>query len=151
MAALPDTQLRPVATQVARRARVLIADDSAAMIREVEYLLQDHFEIVGKATNGIDLVHETSRLKPDLIVTDLEMPGLSGIEASREALRAHPDMPILLLTSHGDRHLVQEALNAGIRGYVLKLAAADELIPAVHGALRGETWISAGLRSPGKF
>jgi DNA-binding NarL/FixJ family response regulator len=101
---------------------------------------------VGKATNGIDLVQETARLKPDLIVTDLEMPGLSGIEASREALRAYPDMPILLLTSHGDRHLVRQALNAGIRGYVLKLSAADELIPAVHGALRGETWISPALR-----
>jgi DNA-binding NarL/FixJ family response regulator len=129
-----------------RRTRVLLADDSAAVMREIEYLLQDDFEIVGKATNGIDLVQETARLKPDLIVTDLEMPGLSGIEASREALLAHPDMPILLLTSHGDRHLVQEELNAGIRGYVLKLSAADELIPAVHGALRGETWISPALR-----
>jgi DNA-binding NarL/FixJ family response regulator len=129
-----------------RRTRVLLADDSAAVMREIEYLLQDDFEIVGKATNGIDLVQETARLKPDLIVTDLEMPGLSGIEASREALLAHPDMPILLLTSHGDRHLVQQALNAGIRGYVLKLSAADELIPAVHGALRGETWISPALR-----
>jgi DNA-binding NarL/FixJ family response regulator len=129
-----------------RRTRVLLADDSAAVMREIEYLLQDDFEIVGKATNGIDLVQETARLKPDLIVTDLEMPGLSGIEASREALRAHPDMPILLLTSHGDRHLVRQALNAGIRGYVLKLSAADELIPAVHGALRGETWISPALR-----
>jgi len=128
------------------RVRVLLADDSDALRREIEYLLQDDFEIVGKAANGIDLVHETTRLKPDLIVTDLEMPGLSGIEASREALRAHPDMPILLLTSHGDRHLVREALNAGIRGYILKLAAADELLPAVHGVLRGETWISPALR-----
>jgi len=125
---------------------VLLADDSAAVMREIEYLLQDDFEIVGRATNGIDLVHETARLKPDLIVTDLEMPGLSGIEASREALRAHPDMPILLLTSHGDRQLVRQALNVGIRGYILKLSAADELIPAVHGALRGETWISPALR-----
>jgi DNA-binding NarL/FixJ family response regulator len=129
-----------------RRTRVLLADDSAAVMREIEHLLQDDFEIVGKATNGIELVSETTRLKPDLIVTDLEMPGLSGIEASREALRAHPDMPILLLTSYGDRHLVRQALNAGIRGYVLKLSAGDDLIPAVHGALRGETWISPALR-----
>jgi DNA-binding NarL/FixJ family response regulator len=130
----------------ARRTRVLIADDSDLVMRELECLLSADFEIVGKATNGVDLVQESARLEPDVIVTDLEMPGLSGIEASRAALRARPGIPILLLTSHGDRDLVREALNAGIRGYVIKFAAAEELIPAVHGALRGETYISPALR-----
>ena len=115
-------------------------------MREIEHMLSPEFDIVGKATNGIDLVEAATRLRPDLIVTDLEMPGLSGIEASRAALKERPDLPILLLTSHSDCHLVEEALGAGIRGYVLKLAAADELIPAAHGVLRGETFVSPALR-----
>lgn len=132
--------------QANRRKRVLIADDSEPVMREIEQLLSPEFEIVGKATNGVELVEKAARLGPDLIVTDLEMPGLSGIEASRAALKERPDLPILLLTSHCDRHLAQEALGAGIRGYVLKLAAADELIPAAHGALKGETFVSSTLR-----
>jgi DNA-binding NarL/FixJ family response regulator len=111
-------------------------------MREIEHLVEPHFDIVGKAVDGIALVEEASRLQPDLIVTDLEMPGISGIEASRVALKARPELPIMLLTMHGDRHLVQEALSIGIRAYVLKLAAWEELIPAAHGALRGETFIS---------
>jgi DNA-binding NarL/FixJ family response regulator len=77
-----------------------------------------------------------------LIVTDLEMPGLNGIEASREALKIDPGLPIVILTAYGDRHLAHEALNAGIKGYVQKLSAAEELIPAAYGALRGETFVS---------
>jgi DNA-binding NarL/FixJ family response regulator len=129
-----------------QRARVLIADDSEPIMREIEDLLSPEFDVVGKATNGIDLVAEATRLRPDLIVTDLEMPGLGGIDASRAALKERPGLPILLLTSHCDCHLVEEALGVGIRGYVLKLAAGDELIPAAHGALRGETFISPALR-----
>jgi DNA-binding NarL/FixJ family response regulator len=129
-----------------RRARVLIADDSEPVMREIEGLLSADFEIIGKVTNGIDLVSEAARLRPDLIVTDLEMPGLSGIEASRAALETSPEQPILLLTSHSDRGLVQAALDAGIRGYVLKLAAGDELITAAKYALQGGTFISPLLR-----
>jgi DNA-binding NarL/FixJ family response regulator len=156
MAGLPNDRIRTSADESAlhttaddreaRRARVLIADDSESVMREIENLLAPDFDIVGKARNGIDLVEEASRLGPDLIVTDLEMPGLSGIEASRAALHVRPEVPILLLTSHGDRELVYRALNAGIRGYVLKLSAGEELIPAVHGALRGEIFISPALR-----
>jgi len=132
--------------QAERRVRVLIADDSERVIREIEDLLSPEFDIVGKATNGIELVEEATRLGPDLIVTDLEMPGLGGIEASRAALKERPGLAILLLTSHDDRCLVQEALGAGIRGYVLKLAAGDELIPAAYGALRGEIFVSPAVR-----
>jgi DNA-binding NarL/FixJ family response regulator len=116
------------------------------MLREIEHLLTADFEIAGKATNGIEMVAEAARLRPDLIVTDLNMPGLSGMEASRAALRDCPGMPIVLLTSYGDRYLVQEALKIGIRAYVLKPSACDELIPAAHGALRGETFVSPSLR-----
>jgi DNA-binding NarL/FixJ family response regulator len=128
------------------RTRVLIADDSEDIIREIERLLVPDFDVVGKTMDGASLVSEAVRLRPDLIVTDLEMPELSGIEASRATLQVCPGLAILLITAHGDRNLVQEALNAGIRGYVHKLAAADELVPAAYGALRGETFISPAFR-----
>src|SRR5215469_6580151 len=141
MRVLPDQRTEASETgRTSQRTRVLIADDSEHVMREIEHLLMPAFDIVGKATEGIALVAEAVRLRPDLIVTDLEMPGLSGIEASRATLQVYPDLAILLLTAHGDRNIVQEALNAGIRGYVQKLAAADELILAAYGALRGETF-----------
>jgi len=125
---------------------VLLADDSEEVIRELEFLMEPDFEIVGKVGDGVALLQEFSRLQPDLIVTDLEMPGLSGIEASREALKVRPGLPIVLLTAHGDRRLAQEALNAGISAYIEKFSAAEELIPAAYGALRGNTFVSPGLR-----
>ncbi len=117
-------------------------------MREIELLMADDFDIVGKAANGPALVEEVARLRPDLIVTDLEMPGMNGIEASRAALKIDPGLSILLLTAHPDPRLAQEALAAGISGYVLKFSAADELIKAAQGALRGETFVSPGLDIP---
>lgn len=129
-----------------RRTRVVIAEDSELVMREVERLLAPDFDVVGKAADGISLVEETRRLQPDLVVTDLEMPGLSGIEASRAAMELHPDLPIVLLTAHNDPGLAEAALNAGIRGYVLKLTAAEELIAAAQSALNGEIFISEQVR-----
>ena len=126
--------------------RVLLADDNEEMLNDVEELLASDFDIVGKATDGVSAVEAAIRLMPDLIVTDLAMPGLSGIEASRKMLTARPDMPIVLLTLHNDARLVEQALSVGIRGYVHKLTAAEELIPALYCALRGQTFVSPACR-----
>lgn len=113
------------------------------MLSDIEQLLAADFEVVGKATDGASAIEAAARLKPDLIVTDLAMPGLGGIEASREMLKAHPGVPIVLLTMHNDAPLVEQALSAGIRGYVHKLTAGEELIPAAYCALNGQTFVSA--------
>lgn len=128
------------------KVRVLLADDNEEMANYVEELLASDFDIVGKATDGVSAVEAATRLTPDLIVTDLAMPGLSGIEASRKMLAARPDTPIVMLTLHKDAQLVEQALSAGIRGYVHKLTAAEELIPAVYCALRGQTFVSPSCR-----
>lgn len=128
------------------RMRVLLADDNEEMLSDVEELLASDFDIVGKATDGVSAVEAAIRLMPDLIVTDLAMPGLSGIEASRKMLTTRPDMPIVLLTLHNDARLVEQALSVGIRGYVHKLTAAEELIPALYCALRGQTFVSPTCR-----
>jgi DNA-binding NarL/FixJ family response regulator len=120
------------------------------MLQTMEDLLASDFEVVGKVTNGIAMVEEASRLRPDVIVTDLAMPGLTGIEASREALRTTPGVPIVVLTMHIERRFVEDALSAGVRGYVHKLTAGEDLIPAMRCALKGETFVSPALAPPGR-
>ena len=148
MPVLPDERRREASAtgRTAQRTRVLLADDSEHVLREIEHLLVPEFDIVGKVTDGASLVSEAARLQPDLVVTDLEMPGLSGIEASRATLQVCPGLAILLLTAHDDRNLIQVALDAGIRGYVQKFAVADELILAAYDVLKGETFISPAFR-----
>jgi DNA-binding NarL/FixJ family response regulator len=128
------------------RMRVLLADDQETILREIEELLTADFDIVGTATDGVSAIEAAARLQPDLIVTDLAMPRLGGIEASREMLKVRPGVPIVLLTMHNDPQLVEHALSVGIRGYVHKLAAGEELIPAAYCALKGETFISPACR-----
>jgi DNA-binding NarL/FixJ family response regulator len=131
------------------RKRILLADDDREMLNSLEELLAPTFDIVGKEMNGISAVEAAARLNPDLIVTDLSMPGMGGIEASRRVLAARPDVPIVLLTMHADAHLVDEALKVGIRCYVHKLRAGDELVDAAHCALQGQTFVSPSCRMPG--
>jgi DNA-binding NarL/FixJ family response regulator len=118
------------------------------MLEAMEALLASDFDVIGKVTNGIAMVQEAFRLSPDLIVTDLAMPGLTGIEASREALRMRPGLPIVLLTMHSERQFLEDALSAGVRGYVHKLTAGEDLIPAMRCALKGETFVSPALNQP---
>jgi DNA-binding NarL/FixJ family response regulator len=128
------------------RKRILLADDDHEMLDSLEQLLAPTFDIVGKETNGVSAVEAAARLKPDLIVTDLSMPGMGGIEASRRVLENRPGLPIVLVTMHSDAYLVNEALNAGIRCYVHKLSAGDELVDAAHCALQGQTFVSPSCR-----
>jgi DNA-binding NarL/FixJ family response regulator len=129
----------------AARPRVLLADDHAWMLEEMETLISSDFEVVGKVRDGVSLLEAASRLQPDLIVTDLAMPVLTGLEASRAALRAQPNVPIVLVTMHTDKALVQDALDAGVLGYVHKLTAGEELIPAMLCALQRKTFVSAAF------
>jgi DNA-binding NarL/FixJ family response regulator len=124
------------------RLRVLIADDHEGMLRDMGYILSTHFDVVGTATDGITAVEAAARLTPDLIVTDLAMPRLSGIEASRRVLSLRPEMPIVIVTMHKDAQMIQEALSIGIRGFVYKLSAGQELLAAAYAALGGEVFVS---------
>jgi DNA-binding NarL/FixJ family response regulator len=132
--------------RVGIKLRVLIADDHESMLEMLSELLAADFDVVGQVKDGTSMVEAARRLQPDLIVTDLAMPGLTGIEASRETLKARPDVPIILLTMHNETQFVEAALRAGVRGYVHKLAAGDELIPAMLCALQGQTFISPVFR-----
>lgn len=129
-----------------RRYRLVIADDHAEMRREVGELLNREFEVARAVADGAALVAAALELKPDAVISDIQMPGLGGIEAGSRVLGCGLCEAIVLLSMYPDRHLVETAMQAGILGYVLKLDASEELIPAVYAALRGEHYLSTGIR-----
>jgi DNA-binding NarL/FixJ family response regulator len=124
------------------RARVLLADDHPGNTDLLCQLLQPEFEVVGRVRDGNALVAAAETLSPDVIVTDISMPGLDGITAAMVILGRDPAARIVFVTVHGDRTLIERGLATGALGYVLKLAAGDELLPAVRAALRGERHVS---------
>lgn len=126
------------------RPRVLLAEDHEAVAEQLRGVLEPEFEVVALVCDGHALLDAVKVFRPDAIITDIAMPGLDGIAATRAILRENPDARIVFVTVHGEPALVQQGLAAGALGYVLKLAAGDELVPAVHAALRGERHVSRG-------
>ncbi len=127
----------------ALRPRLLLADDHEEFLEEVGRLLENDFELVGVARDGAELVELARLLCPDAVVTDFKMPRLTGVLAARKLVESHLCSVVVLLTMFRDPQLVHDALAAGIRGYVLKDKAGEDLIPAIHRALGGQTFVSA--------
>jgi DNA-binding NarL/FixJ family response regulator len=130
------------------RPSVLLADDHTPTAEQLRKLLQRHFDVVALVEDGRALVSAVARLSPDVIVADISMPALDGIDAAALILRSNPAARIVLITVHDEPILVNRALAAGALGYVLKDAAGDELVPAVHAALGGRRYVSRALRQP---
>jgi len=125
------------------RPTVLLADDHPQNAALLRCLLEDAFDVVGDVTDGEALVAEVERLHPDVIVSDIGMPRLDGIEAVRCILAKNPCARVVFVTVTSDAAVVERGLAAGALGYVLKIVAGDELVPAVHAALRGERHVTA--------
>ena len=117
---------------------VLLAEDHAGNAALLRALLRNDFELVGEVADGRSLVSEAERLAPDVVVTDISMPGLNGIEAARLILSRNANTRVVLVTVHADPALVERGLAAGALGYVVKREAGEELLPTIHAALRGE-------------
>lgn len=130
------------------KARVLLADDHKIILEGLRGLLQSEFDLAGTAENGLELVEAAERLQPDVIVTDISMPLLNGIDAVRKLRQSGLRAKVVFLTMHPDVVFATRALEAGASAYVLKHSAPDELIAAIREALRGGTFISAALRNP---
>ncbi len=113
--------------------RILIADDHVLTRRGARELLemQPGWKVVGEAANGREAVEKSKRLKPDVVIVDLTMPDLNGIETTRQILQAVPETEVLVLTLHDSERIIRNALDAGARGYVLKSDAEASLIEAV--------------------
>lgn len=128
-----------------RRFRLVLADDHHDVLDAIRDLLEPEFEVLDAVTEGLALVESVSRLRPDAVISDIRMPRLGGIEAGAQLLRGRLCTAVILLTMHNEPHLVKKALQAGIRGYVLKVDAGEELIPAVYAVLGGDRYLSRGV------
>jgi DNA-binding NarL/FixJ family response regulator len=127
------------------RPRVLLAEDHAETAERLRRLLGVEFDVIASVEDGRALVDASERLSPDVIVADIEMPGVDGIAATTLIRRHAPDARIVLVTVHAESMLVEAGLAAGALGYVWKDTAGDELIPAVRAALAGRQYVSREL------
>ncbi len=131
-----------------KKPRVLLADDHKIVLEGLRSLLSEEFDLVGFATNGRELMEMSAQLHPDVIVADISMPLLNGIDAALQIRQQGSDAKIVFLTMHRDQTYATRALDAGASGYVLKHAASDELVTAIQAALRGKTYVSKALQNP---
>jgi len=116
-------------------ARVLLADDHAEILARVADVIAGEFEIVASVANGLDLIAAAARLDPDVVVLDITMPGINGIEAARQLRRAGCRAKVVFLSVHEDPDYVRAAMDAGGAGYVAKAQLVSHLVPAIRQAL----------------
>jgi DNA-binding NarL/FixJ family response regulator len=127
------------------RSRVLIADDHNLVAELCKQLLQDDFEVVGTVGDGRALVRAAGELKPDVILVDIAMPVLNGLDAGRQIKKMLPTVKLIYLTMNPDADVAAEAFARGASGYLLKTCAATEMVQAVREVLRGKTYVSKAL------
>jgi DNA-binding NarL/FixJ family response regulator len=125
-----------------KKPRVLLADDHKIVIEGLKSLLADEFDILGHVEDGRALVDQASALHPDVIVADISMPLLNGIEAARLIKKIDNNIKIVFLTMHPDATYAANAFEAGASGFVLKHSASTELIRAIHEAVKGRTYVT---------
>lgn len=131
------------------RTRVLLADDHAIVTEGLTRLLQEKYDLVGSARNGAQLVEMARELEPDVVVSDVAMPGLSGLEALRRLRSEGVATPFVFLTMHTDAALAEEAMRAGASGFVLKHCAGEELVGAIDTVVRGGKYSTAQVAHDG--
>jgi DNA-binding NarL/FixJ family response regulator len=129
--------------------RILLADDHTVMRAGLRLLLERHetFEVVGEAADGREAVEIATQQKPDVVVMDVAMPHLNGVEAARQILSRNPDTAIVMLSMHSDESYVLRSLKAGARAYLLKDSAEADLIAAIQAIVEGRSFFSPGVRA----
>ena len=128
-----------------KRARILLADDHRLVAEALKALLSADFELLGVVEDGRALLKAARELHPDVIVADVTMPGLNGIDALIQMKKDDPAVKVVFLTMHPEVAYARRALDAGARGYVLKHSAPAELVTAIQSALAGKTYITPAL------
>jgi DNA-binding NarL/FixJ family response regulator len=125
--------------------KLLIVDDHPMLLNGLRQALSEHsnLTLVGAATTGAEALELASELKPDLVVMDIHLPDLNGIEATRQILNKQPSVKVIIFSRDPSHTLVQEALQAGAKGYVLKRGSVKELIDAIAAVMSGEIYLSA--------
>ena len=128
--------------------RVLVVDDFEPWRQRICSVLQtrSEFRVVAQVGDGLEAVQTAEKLQPDLIVLDIGLPNLNGLEAAKRILQVAPGAKIIFVTSNSDRDVVRAALSAGAQGYVLKIDAGPELLTAVQKVLGGQHFVSSGIQ-----
>jgi DNA-binding NarL/FixJ family response regulator len=127
------------------RARLLLADDHSITLSGMRSVIGREHDLIGSVGDGRALVKEALRLRPDLIVLDIGMPLLNGIEAARQIRLAWPQAKLLFVSMHSNAMYVREAMSTGAVGYLLKTSAAEELLPAIRSILEGQVYVTPAL------
>jgi DNA-binding NarL/FixJ family response regulator len=127
------------------KARVLIADDHTLFLEGMKKLLEPSCWVLGTATNGQELISEAEKHRPEMILTDINMPQLNGLEACERLLKRFPDCKIVFITVNEDIAIAEEAIRRGALGYVLKKAATTELIRAIQTVMGGRVYVSSAI------
>ena len=129
------------------KTRIMIADDHAMMREGLMAFLKfyDDIEIVGEASNGLEAIEKAEKLKPDVIIMDISMPELGGIEATVEIKKRQPGIKVLILSQYDDKEYVSRLLKAGVSGYILKQAVGTDLITAIRAVAKGESYLYSSI------
>jgi DNA-binding NarL/FixJ family response regulator len=126
--------------------RVLLADDHILVRQGLKSLLdREHIEVIGEASDGQEAIRLTELHRPDIAIMDISMPTLNGIDASREMARSCPKTKVILLTQHEEEQYLHQALESGVRGYVLKSQVVNDLVHAIRQVSRGSFYLSPGV------
>jgi DNA-binding NarL/FixJ family response regulator len=120
------------------RVRIVIADDDPIILDYIANLLETQFNVVGRAGNGTELVESVRRLTPEVVLADIAMPELTGLEAARQITKTLRNVKVVMLSGYNEDALVEASFEAGASGYVVKLRAFTELIPAIQNVLAGK-------------
>jgi DNA-binding NarL/FixJ family response regulator len=127
------------------RTKVLLADDHVVVAKGLEALLKDTFDLVGVVHDGRALLEAVETLRPDVVVTDISMPLLNGLDAVRQIRTRRPDVKVVVLTMHKETQLAADAFRAGASGYLLKVSPGEELITAIQQAALGRAYVTTLL------
>lgn len=128
-----------------RRSRVVIADDHTLVAELCKKMLEGEFEVVGTVGDGHSLIQAAQELRPDVVVVDIAMPLLNGLDAGKQIKKMIPSVKVLYLTMSPDPQLAADALRCGASGYLLKTCAASELVTAVREVMRGMRYVSPSI------
>lgn len=131
-----------------KKPRVLMADDHSILLAGVRKLLEERYDVVGMVEDGRALLEAAERFKPDLILVDISMPLLNGLDAVRQLKKSQPDVKLLFLTMHASPQYATEAFKAGGSGYLLKQSAVSELPQAIEAVLQGKYYLTPSIAKP---
>jgi DNA-binding NarL/FixJ family response regulator len=125
-----------------KKPRLLLADDHTLVLEGLKKILETDFDLAGTVENGRDVLRVAGELKPDVVLLDISMPLLNGIDTAKQLLKMSPGIKVIFVTMHADSDYVAEAFRAGASGYLLKRSAGSELVNAIHEVMKGRYYVT---------